>query len=108
MQGRVSLVQGLTHVIVRVVEQGHVDPVQPQTFQALLEGTTYPICAEVPTAAVCGGHVETLVVTPVAGPGFEDPPDLGAQCELPTGQLGQGLAQAAFGQAQAVMGCGVE
>jgi hypothetical protein len=60
LQGRIALAEGLFGVVVRVVEVDDVDPVEAEPFQAGLQAAAYAVGAEVPDAAVCGGHGEAV------------------------------------------------
>src|SRR5205823_4586408 len=100
---------GLFGVVVGVVEVDDVDSVQAEPFQAGLKAAAYAVGAEVPHAAVGGGHGEAVreVVAALAG-GLQDAADLGGDRVGGTGVFAKDGADSAFGQAEAVVRGGVE
>jgi hypothetical protein len=110
-QRGVGLGEGLLGVVVRVVQQGDVHPVQAEAVQAGLQGAQDSVGAEVPDAAVGVGHGEALgeiVAAAVLRVGFEQPPDLGGDGVRVAVASAQHGAQAPLGQPESVVRGGVE
>lgn len=110
-QGRVALAEGLFGVVVGVVQVDEVDAVDAEPGEAGLQGAPDAVGGEVPDAAVGGGDgeaVSEVVAGVVAVDGFEAAADLGGEGVLGARAGAQGLAEAAFGEAEAVVRGGVE
>lgn len=104
-EGRVGLAEGLVLVVVGVVEIDDVHAVEAEAFQARLQGAADAVGAEVPDAAVGGGHGEAVGEVVAARVGrLEKPAGLGGHRVRVAGQLPQDGAQPAFGEAEAVVG----
>jgi hypothetical protein len=92
------------------VDEGDVDTVDSEPLEALVEGAADAVAAEVPLPPPGGRDLEALVVAPpgAGGIGHEQPADLRRQHVLVARTPGQGPSQAALGEPQPVMRCGVE
>jgi hypothetical protein len=92
------------------VQVEHIDPVQPQPAQRLLDTAAHPGGGEVPDPAVRRRHDEVLVVETVrAGRiGLQEATDLGGHDKLVTGLPGQESSQPPLREPEAVMRRGVE
>ncbi len=107
---RQGAVERLGDVVLRVVHERDVDPVGPQPAEAGLQAAQRAVPAVVAAARERRRHVEALgVALPrAAGVVHEQPADLGGQHVVVARAAGEGGAEAAFGQAEAVVRGGVE
>jgi len=60
-QGREGVLVGLALVVVGIVQEGDVDPVQAEPLQALLQRAAHAVAGEVPDALARRGHVPLRV-----------------------------------------------
>jgi hypothetical protein len=111
---RVGLAQRLLAVVVGVVDERDVDPVQAQPAQARLEAAADAVGAVVESPDQVAGDVEPFVVAPDARAAagcrgrLEQPADLGGDHVLVPRPVTQGRAEPALGPAEAVVRRGVE
>src|SRR5206468_1193648 len=113
VQCRVPLGQrGLRLVgLLRIVDQRDVDPVEPQSLQALFEAAPYPGAGEVPLPAQGRRYVEAVVQVARAlpgGVGHDQSADLGGQRVLLARTRPQYRTHPPLGQAETVVRGGVE
>ena len=92
-------------MVVGIVDQHDVDPVQPQPLQALLQRPPHAVAGEVPDPLGRRAVGEPLGVGGLArGQRADQPPDLGGDDEAVPRQPGQQPAEAALGQPEPVVG----
>ena len=104
VEGGVGAVQHLAVVLVGIVHEHDVDPVEAHPLEARLERAQHALAAVVAPPARRGRDGEALVVLAGAGGiGLEQPPDLGRDDERVARALAQDRADAALRQAQPVV-----
>lgn len=113
LQRRVALAEGRFPMVVGVVQIDDVDPVEAEASQAFLDAAADAVGAEVPAAPVGVRHGESVGQSLVGrrlggGQRVEQTARLRGHRVLRPRPVAQGLAEAAFGEPEAVVRCGVE
>lgn len=104
-----ALAERLLGVVVGVVEVDDVHAVQAEPAEAGVQAPSYAVGAEVPYAAVRGGHREAVgQVVAARVHGLQEAAHLRRDGVLGAGPVAQGRAQAPFGEAETVVRGGVE
>ena len=104
LQRRVGLAECLLPVVVRIVDQRDVDPVQAEPDQAGLHAAPHAVGAVVEHRRWCAGTANPSVSRPCgSATGLQQAPDLGGDDVLVARPPGQRGAEAALGQAEAVV-----
>ena len=108
-QRRRRLLEGFPDVVVRIVDEDEVDAIEAEALEARLDRAEHPVTAEVPDPAMGRGDGEPLRIRLIAGVrGLQPPAHLRGHHELVARVGPQRPAEPSFGQAEAVVGCGVE
>jgi hypothetical protein len=107
-QGRVRLVHRLRQVVVGVMDEREVDPVEAQPGQALLDRSPHPVPAVVAYPAERRRPVEAVGTLDRAGRGHQQPAHLGRDGELVPWPAGQEVADPPLGQPHPVVRSGVD